>query len=683
MKRLATIVVALALAASGIEAQDAPRLFKRAMNTEMVDGDLSAAIEQYRQVVESADRALAAQALLRMAACYEKLGDPQAGAIFERVGRDFPDQTNAAAQARAALSRMPGGRTEPEARMRRVMEGTFQARVSPDGRWLAHNNRGAADALILRDLATGAESVVERGDLVLDATFSPDSARLAYGACTVANRVPGPCEVRVAALAPGRQPVRRLITDKSGGYIGPVDWSPDGRSIAVYVQRQADRVLQFALLRVADGGLQVLKSVAWGGTIRGFFSPDGRDIAIDLRVAEDAGKRDVHLIAADASREVAVVTNPGEDYPLGWSPDGKHLLFASDRTGAIAVWSQAITKRAALGAPVLVKANVGNDVRPAGLTRSGALHLGLRSFSQNIEVASVDLETARELGPPVRPIRAVAERHYQPAWSPDGKSLAYVSVRRGENILGIRSGEPAVERELPLGSELDRIAGLTWAADGGSVVAWGRDLRGRYGLFRIDASNGKAAAITFRDPGGNGVEGFSWSPDGTRIYFRSQGSIYEREIGSGTERSVLAGAWSEADRGFGPMSVSPDGRWISTSRTDASTGASVLLIAPVAGGTPRELLRVNRPEAFEPTVEAPRWTPDGRAVMAMKLLGGKARELWLVPVDGTAPRRMAVDTSRMASGMQLVRLHPGGRQLAYLVGDDRGEIWAFENILPR
>jgi hypothetical protein len=35
-----------------------------------------------------------------------------------------------------------------------------------------------------------------------------------------------------------------------------MDWSPDGKSIAVYVQRRADRVLQLGILNVANGTLQ-------------------------------------------------------------------------------------------------------------------------------------------------------------------------------------------------------------------------------------------------------------------------------------------------------------------------------------------------------------------------------------------------------------------------------------------
>src|SRR5438477_12348962 len=65
---------------------------RAAMETETIKGDLKGAIEQYRKLTGSRDRAIAAQALVRMADCYQKLGDMQARKIFEQVVRDYADQ---------------------------------------------------------------------------------------------------------------------------------------------------------------------------------------------------------------------------------------------------------------------------------------------------------------------------------------------------------------------------------------------------------------------------------------------------------------------------------------------------------------------------------------------------------------------------------------------------------------
>src|SRR5687768_4493177 len=78
MKRIVLALTALIVLAAGApRAQEADTLFRAAMNTEMVDGNLTAAIEQYKKVVQAGSRALAAQALVRMAECHQKLGDAE------------------------------------------------------------------------------------------------------------------------------------------------------------------------------------------------------------------------------------------------------------------------------------------------------------------------------------------------------------------------------------------------------------------------------------------------------------------------------------------------------------------------------------------------------------------------------------------------------------------------------
>src|SRR5690348_17111567 len=92
---LAVAVAASLAAAHAQGAQDAERLLKVAMNTELVDGNLKAAIDQYQKVVQSGNRRLAAQALLHIAECYQKLGDAQTRTIYERVVKEYPEQTAA------------------------------------------------------------------------------------------------------------------------------------------------------------------------------------------------------------------------------------------------------------------------------------------------------------------------------------------------------------------------------------------------------------------------------------------------------------------------------------------------------------------------------------------------------------------------------------------------------------
>src|SRR5262245_37947867 len=84
---IGALIAALALTTAinfGAQTQsDVERQLKAAMNTELVDGNLKAAIEQYRKISESGVRPLAAQALLHMAECYRKLGENESRVVYE------------------------------------------------------------------------------------------------------------------------------------------------------------------------------------------------------------------------------------------------------------------------------------------------------------------------------------------------------------------------------------------------------------------------------------------------------------------------------------------------------------------------------------------------------------------------------------------------------------------------
>ncbi|MEK7403768.1 MAG: hypothetical protein AAB225_01545 [Acidobacteriota bacterium] len=99
-RRLEAAALAMPLGAAQRDTRAEAQL-QAAINKETVEGDLKAAIELYRKLAQSANRAAAAKALARMGQCFEKLGDAEARKAYERAIRDFGDQKEAVATARA------------------------------------------------------------------------------------------------------------------------------------------------------------------------------------------------------------------------------------------------------------------------------------------------------------------------------------------------------------------------------------------------------------------------------------------------------------------------------------------------------------------------------------------------------------------------------------------------------
>ena len=709
--RLATALFAAWLAVTALpRAQGSGEVALRAaMETENVKGDLRAAIEQYKKIAAGTDRAIVVRALFRMAECYQKLGDVEAQKIYQQLVREYADQQEAVAIARARLAGSNRAASSGGVALRKVWTDTnaggvsYPGGISPDGRYLSYAGRFNT-AVILRDLIEGTERALNGGDWgTVASAISKGGSQVAYDKCAgVTGNSPDAlhCELWASPLGAGSlspreaferlpiltvwplplgngnlPPARRLFANDDVINIWPHDWSPDDTRIAVAIRRK-DRTAQVGWVGVADGSLHVLKSVDWRGPIRMFFSPDGSDIAFDLPASDTTDDRDVFVLAADGSRETGAVVSQGNDAVIGWSPDGRHLLFASDRNGTMGLWAVPFADHRPHGASIVLKPDIGS-VLPLGVTRSGALYWSAPTSDIDIEIVQMDLTTGKQTASPVKPIKRFTGTNTQPAWSSDGKWLAYRSVRGSAEFIGIRSNDTGEVRELR--PPLSHFQGLTWAPDGQSLVVWGSDLKGREGVFRIDARAGQVTPIVM--PAGE-TRAFYWSPDGTRLYYPTRSpngaTMHEQDLSSGTERVFGTSITGNV--------LSPDGRWIAGVRTEPPTGSAAVVLIPVDGGESRTLLRLNRTEG---RVNNILWTPDGSALLALKMTGttemtSDDNELWYVPVNGATPRKLDVRLNRVVTGGQgRIQLHPDGRQLAFVSGRyPVVEVWVLENFLP-
>ena len=95
----------------------------------------------YGKIGEGTDRAIAGQALIRLAEAYQKLGDLQARGVYERIVRDFGDQREVVAAARTRLLAMRPVTSESVVQAtRRIWSGAevgVGGTPSIDGRYLS------------------------------------------------------------------------------------------------------------------------------------------------------------------------------------------------------------------------------------------------------------------------------------------------------------------------------------------------------------------------------------------------------------------------------------------------------------------------------------------------------------------------------------------------------------------
>jgi Tol biopolymer transport system component len=613
-----------------------------------------------------------------MADCYQKLGDAEAHRIYQQLARDYADQKEAAATARARL-----GQAAPVARTvgdRVVWAGddVFGAGgVSPDGRYMTDIDYNWTGNLILHDLVTGKDRALTGNKdwsvgNAASSTFSPDGKQVAYGWRTYSPRTVN--DLRIISLdGTGVPQPRRLITSDEVSYYEPTDWSRDGRWLAVTIELK-DLTKQIALISVADSAVRVLKTVGWRGPGRIFFSSDSKYVAYSLPVNDDDGQRDVFVMTVDGGREVPLIQNPANDVVMGWSPDGRHLIFGSDRTGSMGLWAVPVKDGRATASALLLKPNTGL-VSPVGIAASGALYVVRDASTVGLHVAPIDLDAGKLTGPPV----LQSFRSEYPGWSPDGQYLAYAFTGSSNSIappvsgrlLAIRSTASGEVRDLR--PSLDYFRRPVWMPDLKSLLVNGRDFKGRFGLFRIDAQTGATSVIS----SGQTAAQVQVSPDGKKLYYgiTSPAGIVEHDLESGSIKEIFH---PRPNSFGGEIELSPNGRLLAITSSDNVTKTTKLLVASVAGGEPRELYEVSAAERTRLTPTS--WTPDGRAVLVLKRGERNEKpELWLIPVYEGAPRKLDIDVSGWGLGNGL-RLHPNGRQIAFFTGTPSREAWVYERV---
>lgn len=687
MRRILTafIVIVLLLAGGVIAQQKRPQDIdlQAAIRTETVDGDLNGAIKQYGAIVSKykTDRAVSATALVHMAECYQKMGSTgESRNVYDRILREYADQKEAATLAREQLG---NSATPSSARIATRQLWTIPpdaaglglglglGTVSPEGRYLSFVDWSTGD-LSLHDFETGenrrlTNTARTNAEYAEKSVISRDGKRVAYAWFNTDGY-----ELRLLDLnGTGAKPRVLFANHQEDPWIFPYDWSPDGKWVVAQVKR-ADGTGQLALVSSIDGALRVLKSSDWRRAEGIVFSPDGKYLAYDIPASIDSRQHDIFVIVTDASRETSAVVNPGNDVVLGWAPDGRHLLFASDRSGTNGVWALPMMDGKAQGEPQLIKADI--DLQARGLTRSGALYYSATLSQREIYLASVDFATGKLLSPPTK-IGGQVGFNLGAQWSPDGTSLAYLPRRTDAAVVAIQSMATGRVRELTPNLAYVFAESPWWSPDGTFLVVNGPDKKGRWGLHRVNVQTGETIPLVMStEPAANTVHPEGWSPDGRTLYFRRRALLFALDMQSGQERTV--------DGITPPFALSPDVRsWASI---DRSSNSSSLQIVPVAGGQPHELLRVSAPE----DLRAPMWSPDGKFLVFYRTdtrepTNTHGVKVWRIPAVGGTPQEIDLGGRMPMPTLQSLHIHPDGRQVAFETAEPKSEIWVMENFLPK
>jgi Tol biopolymer transport system component len=195
-------------------------------------------------------------------------------------------------------------------------------------------------------------------------------------------------DLRVIGLD-GSKPKVLKTSGKEIHHFIPIAWSPDSKYLlSEFVKTDGNSNMM--LVTVADGSAKLLKEKGKGLPSDGDFSPDGRYIAWSTREG-------ISLFELQIGTESLLIQDQSNHSVLGWTPDGKYIMFSSERSGSSDAWLIEVDNGKAKGTPMFLKKDWGFS--PMGFTRSGAFYYAVNNNIWDVKIAEIDPEGGKVVSP--------------------------------------------------------------------------------------------------------------------------------------------------------------------------------------------------------------------------------------------------------------------------------------------
>ena len=508
---------------------------------------------------------------------------------------------------------------------------------SPDGTVIAfRSEKDGGGIYIVPVLGGPARSVAPGGRRP---QFSPDGAWIAYW---VGGELVGASfSIRDSARMYVVAAVGGVPRQVQSGFVTaayPV-WSPDSRHLLFLGNRSNDVPAQ--------------QSVDW------WVTPLDQGPAVKTGVLE--ATRTAQLSGALQVYSWALVEP-------AWEPGGRSLIFSASHGDSTNLWRIGLSADTfkVTGPPQRMTSGPTLEARPSLASGpGGSIRVAFASLSQNLSIWSLPIEPNQ--GKVVGELKRVTEDtadDFQPALSPDGARMVFVSTRSGHQEVWIRDMRTGDESALTATRSMKYAP--RFSPDGSKV---GFALAGEWDTYVISSTGGTPEMVC---EGCGQLTG--WSSDGKRVLCNAlDGRVTLLDLDS-RRRTVLlarAGHWLCCGR------FSPDDRWV----TFLDGSAFRTYVVPFRGEEPiGESAWIDMIDG-----DGKSWSPDGILFYSLSSRDGY-RCIWAQRVDPATKRPVgapfAVFHSHNArlslSNQTEMSLGMGRDQIVFNMGERTGNIWMAE-----
>jgi tricorn protease len=429
------------------------------------------------------------------------------------------------------------------------------------------------------------------------------------------------------------------------------------------------------------------------------FSPDGRSIAF---TAHYDGGTDVYLTDVAGGMPRRLTWDPSGATVQGWTPDGRNVIFRSKRSGG--TWRNRLwTVPVAGGSPRLLPvpygefASMGPDGKRLAYVPVSAEWQHWKRYrggnADDIWLADLESGTFRRL---------TTDPHIdtEPVWV--GDQIYFVSDPDGHaNLYRCDPGTGAIAQATRFTDFDVRYPGTDGARvvfEHGTGLALYDPAGDRTEELRFELHSDRIHAREKRVPALTNLFGVAFGPTGRRILVSARGQILSTPVEEGDVRPLAAvpgsrcqyPAWSADGKQvayvsdgsgeeqiyvvpsiggaarqvtrdhkgpLGPLTWSPDGRWIATSDREMR-----ILLVDVATGSMTTVAQADRGGSYDIVLSSYRFSPDGKWLAYARLEPNWNTVVYLYDISGR--KSVAVTTPEM--GSYAPAFDPDGKYLYFL-----------------
>ncbi|MHC4991831.1 MAG: hypothetical protein ACYTGC_12705, partial [Planctomycetota bacterium] len=399
--------------------------------------------------------------------------------------------------------------------------------------------------------------------------FSPDGSWIAFTSDRMGNN-----DVWVIPSTGGEP---RQITFHSTGDTG-LYWTPDGNGIVIATSRGSGTWGSPLHIAPLDGHLPVPMAMDRGGA--GMIRQDGRVVAFN-RISSRYWRKgyrgnnntDIYVQAADGGDirqltdlDVRKFREHTQDAHPMWGADGM-IYFLSERSGVFNIWRLSPDG----GDPVQVSRHRADGVQFPSISPDGRTIVYENEF-----------ELWRLAVPDGDPEKVVIDLAFDPKdnlvefLSADGSAEGFSPSPDGEQVAVDFHGEifvvpsdPELGEKTQVTSSGWRDRNQAWSPDG-KTIAYVSDESGDEEIWLYDVEHGHRRQLTTHP---SVKRSMLWSPDSSAIALTADNRLYLVDIESAQRRELA----HNPEGGYRVVDFSPDARWLVYTRGDRDLDSEVYL----------------------------------------------------------------------------------------------------------